>query len=147
MTLDAPILALDLGRARTGVARMHPIARLPEPLSPIDMSDAFVTDVTRLVAEHDCAVCVVGIPMGLQGVATEQSAWCEQQADMLRASLAVPVFTVPEDGTTKEAERIARTMTGSSTSGHTSIDSIAAGIIAQDFMEQVVAGKVKGLDV
>lgn len=135
ITLGGDIIGLDLGRARTGVARMHTTARLPEPLALIDMkTDSYIDKVQARVDEHQAQAVVVGYPRGLDGQATEQTAWVDEQITLLRDKISVPVFVIDEAGTTKAAEDTA--------AAADSVDSVAAGIILEDFASEVQRGRI-----
>ena len=73
------ILALDVGDVRLGVARCNRIARLPEPLQIIDVTD---TDaLTAILDERAPSLVLVGMPRNMSGKLTPQSAkirdWAE----------------------------------------------------------------------
>mgnify|MGYP006375151227 FL=1 len=73
--LDSDILGLDLGLKRTGVARINLIAKIAEPLSAIQMDNTdLVSKVQELITEHNACAVVVGLPRGLDGQETEQTA-------------------------------------------------------------------------
>ena len=118
------------------MARLHSVAKIAEPLEPIAMPQRELVDaVIALIEEYNAVAVVVGMPRGLEGQETEQTAWVQAQVKELETALQVPVFYTDEAGTTKEAERKA----GESQS----VDSVAAGIIVEDFARQVELGKVE----
>lgn len=139
INLSGDMLGLDLGMSRTGVARINVVARIPEPLQPIVMTELFCEQVHQLVKDLDVSVLVVGMPRGLDGQETEQTKWAESMLAQLEDIVGVPVFSVDEAGTTIAAE--ARAVVGQS------IDSVAAGIIAEDFLNEVLLGRVEDVNV
>ncbi len=132
--LEGDVLGLDLGKKRTGVARISTFAGIAEPLEEVQMSDAFVQTVAALVEAHDASAVVIGVPRGLDGQDTEQSMWSREQARLLREALTVPVYQIDEAGTTKEAEQRAKP--------GQSVDSVAAGIMLEDFVQELIRGNV-----
>ena len=132
MHIQNDVIALDLGKKRTGVARIHPKARIAESLDYIEMTDLFVQHVQDVVDAHKADAVVIGMPRGLDGQTTDQTRWADQMLSDLKNALSVPVFAIDEAGTTKAAE--ARMSRGES------IDSVAAGIIAEDFIAEVAKG-------
>lgn len=134
-TINGEILGLDLGKKRTGVARMHTNARISEALDAIDMANASLSEVvTELIATHDAVAVVVGMPRGLDGQETEQTDWVREQLEQLKSTISVPVFDIDEAGTTKAAEKRAR--------NNESVDSVAAGILLEDFVNEVERGNI-----
>jgi putative holliday junction resolvase len=133
ITLDGDIIGLDLGTVRTGVARINTIAKIAEPLTPITMSNIFVDDVKNLVSNTDARAVVVGLPRGLDGQITDQTLWAKEIFMDLKRALEVPVFAIDEAATTKQAEQRAN--------AGQSVDSVAAGVFLEDFVQQVGRGE------
>jgi putative Holliday junction resolvase len=138
--LSSDILGLDLGLKRTGVARINLIAKIAEPLQPIQMdSTNLISEVQKLIAEHNACAVVVGLPRGLNGQETEQTAWAMKITAELEDALEEPVFSIDEALTTKFAED--RANTGES------VDSVAAGILLEDFVGEVLAGRIENVSI
>ena len=138
--LDSDILGLDLGLKRTGVARINLIAKIAEPLSAIQMDNTdLVSKVQELITEHNACAVVVGLPRGLDGQETEQTAWAIKITSELENALKEPVFSIDEALTTKFAED--RANLGES------IDSVAAGILLEDFVGEVLAGRIENVSI
>lgn len=135
--IDGDLLGLDVGDRRTGVARMHAIARISEPLPPIviESAELLAEKVAELIHEYSPSVVVVGLPRGLDGQDTEQTKKIEKFVKQLENIVSdTQVFMVDEAGTTKEAEQRAR--------NNQSIDSVAACIILETFAEEVQRGRI-----
>jgi putative Holliday junction resolvase len=135
--LFGDILALDLGEARTGVARLHTVARIAEPLNPILHKDVKLVDgLKQYILDLEPVAIVVGLPRGLDGQETQQTRWAwsmiEQLNDVAKRH-DLPIFTVDEAASTIEAER--RIESGQS------LDSVAAGVIAETWATELAAGK------
>lgn len=126
--LEGTILGLDVGSRRIGLARINAFAKLSEPLPEIDLerSEAFET-IKQVISQHTASAVVVGLPRGLEGQETEQTAYCRKFAEDLAENINLPVFLIDEAGTTKEAELRAK-------NSSESVDSIAASIILEDFV-------------
>lgn len=132
--LQGDLLGLDLGQRRTGVARLSTVARLAEPLPVITMDEHFITNVANIATEYGAVAVVAGLPRGLDGQETEQTAWARKLTEELKNGLELPIFLLDEAVTTKQAEL--RAQAGQD------IDSVAAGIILEDFAAEVVRGRV-----
>ena len=101
------VLALDYGRARTGVAVSDPTGTIARPLCVIERagSDDGLARLARLIAEEAAERVVVGLPLTLQGARGEQARETEAFVEALRARTDVPVDTFDERFTTDLAER------------------------------------------
>ena len=87
------VLALDFGRARTGVAISDPTGELARPLETVDRAatDAGLDRLAAIVAEEQAEKVVVGLPLTLKGEHGEQAQETERFVVALRARLEVPV--------------------------------------------------------
>ena len=101
------VLALDYGRARTGVAVSDPTGMLARPLTVIERvdSDGGMARLEALVADEEVERIVVGMPLTLRGDQGEQARATKRFVDTLRAVTAVPVETLDERFTTDLAQR------------------------------------------
>jgi putative Holliday junction resolvase len=100
------VVALDFGRARTGVAVSDPTGELARPVTVVERaaSPAGLARVAELVAEHDAKLVVVGLPLTLKGERGEQARETERFVDALRSQLPVPVELFDERFTSTLAE-------------------------------------------
>ena len=103
------VLALDFGRARTGVAVSDPTGTVARPLGVVERaaSEAGLARLAELVREEEAEHVVVGLPLTLRGERGEQARETEAFVEALRAAVDVPVETFDERFTTTLAERAA----------------------------------------
>jgi putative Holliday junction resolvase len=96
------VVALDYGAARTGVAVSDATGTLARPVGVVRSaaSEAGLARVAELVAEHEAALVVVGMPLTLRAEHGEQARETERFVGALRDVLAVPVETFDERFTT-----------------------------------------------
>jgi putative holliday junction resolvase len=101
------VLALDYGRARTGVAVSDPTGTVARPLGVVERaaSEDGLDRIVQLVAENDVGCVVVGMPLTLRGERGEQAQETERFVQALGARSAVPVVTFDERFTTDLAEQ------------------------------------------
>jgi putative Holliday junction resolvase len=102
------VLALDYGRARTGVAVSDPTGTIARPLCVIERAagDDGLARLVSLIAEQAAERVVVGLPLTLQGARGAQARETEEFVRALRARTDVPVDTFDERFTTDLAERM-----------------------------------------
>ncbi len=100
------VLALDFGRARTGVAVSDPTGTLARPLSVVERActEDGLRQIADLVTEHEPQEIVVGLPLTLSGERGEQAKETEEFVARLRVHVAVPVTTFDERFTTNLAQ-------------------------------------------
>ena len=97
------VLALDYGRARTGVAVSDPTGTIARPLGVVEGAD--ITRIVELINEHGVERIVVGMPLTLSGIRGEQARETETFIDKLAAATTVPVVHFDERFTTDLAEQ------------------------------------------
>jgi putative Holliday junction resolvase len=126
------VLALDFGKKRTGVAMTDPTGLIVTPMEPVlgaNSSDGLAS-IAALVASHDVTRIVVGLPVGLRGDETRQTAQCRSFAARLAQHVDVPVELHDERFTSRLADR-----TVAETGSVASRDSLAASHLLQSWME------------
>jgi putative Holliday junction resolvase len=87
------ILALDYGRARTGVAVSDPTGTIARPLEVVEQasSNAGLARLAELVREQEAERIVVGLPLTLRGEHGAQADETDRFVRALEAELDIPV--------------------------------------------------------
>jgi putative pre-16S rRNA nuclease len=103
------VLALDYGRARTGVAVSDPTGTIARPLCVIEAADSGdgLARLATLIGEEGVERVVVGLPLTLRGEHGEQAQETERFIEALNDVTDVPVVTFDERFTTALAEQTA----------------------------------------
>jgi putative Holliday junction resolvase len=101
------VLALDFGRARTGVAVSDPTGTIARPLCVVEgaASGDGLARLAALIGEHEVERVVVGLPLTLRGERGEQALETERFVQALGEVIGVPVVTFDERFTTDLAEQ------------------------------------------
>jgi putative Holliday junction resolvase len=101
------VLALDYGRARTGVAVSDPSGVIARPLCVVERAGSGdgLARIASLIGEHEVERVVVGLPLTLRGERGEQARETEVFVEALADVTAVPVVTFDERFTTDLAEQ------------------------------------------
>jgi putative holliday junction resolvase len=101
------VLALDYGRARTGVAVSDPTGHVARPLCVVERAatEAGIARVVQLVRDEGAERVVVGLPLTLAGEHGEQAQETERFVEALRSALEVPVESFDERFTTELADQ------------------------------------------
>jgi putative Holliday junction resolvase len=103
------VLALDYGRARTGVAVSDPTGTIARPIGIVERagSERGLAELAALVRKYQVERVVVGMPLTLRGEHGEQARETELFMEALAGAVGVPVVTFDERFTTDLAEQMA----------------------------------------
>ena len=101
------VLALDFGRARTGVAVSDPTGTVARPLCVVESAATGdgLARLASLIGEEQAERVVVGMPLTLRGERGEQATETERFVEALTDVISVPVVTYDERFTTDLAEQ------------------------------------------
>ncbi len=134
------ILAIDYGRKRLGLAKSDQENVLASPLPPFTRCRTLRDDVRALQTlahEHGISRIVVGIPLNMDGTAGEMAQEARAFGTRLAASLQLPVDWADERRTTAEANRAMIEGNLSRKRRKKHIDSLAAVLILQRYLDEV----------
>jgi putative holliday junction resolvase len=128
------VLALDYGRARTGVAVSDPTGQVARPLGVIERAStpAGIAALADLVRAEGAERVVVGLPLTMKGERGEQAAETERFVAELRTAVDVPVESFDERFTTDLAEQ---------TTGKAPRDAQAAAHLLSSYLTRSARGR------
>lgn len=137
------LIALDVGEKRIGVAKADTSVKIAIPIEMIPVDGTENAAISRLCKIQNIDVIVVGMPRNLQGQLTQQSEYVKNFVKNLNKTLlldkpnnkTVKIFFQDESLTSVEAKQNLKFKHPNKTSGE--IDSEAAAIILQDFLENL----------
>jgi putative holliday junction resolvase len=132
-----PILGIDYGRARIGVAISDEVGLLAHPLETISSGADAVKRISEIVRDRKIDTIVVGMPKTLKGehglAAEEVSAFVEK----LRSTVTARVVTWDERLSTAEAQRALREAGKNTRQSRRYVDQVAAQIILQGYLDSL----------
>lgn len=131
---QASVLALDVGEQRIGVAKANLIARIAAPLKTLQNSEHIYEEIKQLVAAEQARAVCVGLPRGLNGQHTHQTAAVEAFVRELKNALDIPVYLQDEAVTSRQAEAELQARGKPYAKGD--IDALAATYILEDFLRE-----------
>ena len=134
-----PILALDFGRARIGVAISDELQLLAHPVETILANERATSRVVQLVRERNVEHVVVGIPKRMNGQIGTAATEALEFVEKLRAVLPCPVVTWDERLTTVAAHRALRDAGKKTRHTRGYVDQVAAQIILQSYLDSRAA--------
>ena len=99
------VIALDYGRARTGVAISDPTGTLARPLGVVERvrTPAGMDELIRVIDDTEAELIVVGLPLTLAGETGAQASETLDFVRELRERCGMPVETEDERFTTSLA--------------------------------------------
>ena len=99
------VIALDYGRARTGVAISDPTGTLARPLGVVErvLTPAGMDELIRVIDDTEAELIVVGLPLTLAGETGAQASETLDFVRELRERCGMPVETEDERFTTSLA--------------------------------------------
>ena len=110
MTSRGPVLALDYGSRRIGMAISDPEGEFAFPAGVLDRRGLAqdLAALTEVVREREVTRVVVGLPMHLDGRKGPEAEAASRFAAAVGEATALPVDLLDERWTTREAERALR---------------------------------------
>jgi putative pre-16S rRNA nuclease len=131
-----PILAVDLGRARIGVAISDELQLLAHPLETIPTDEQATPRLAQIIREKKVDHVVVGIPRQMNGQIGAAATEALRFVEKLRAILPCPVVTWDERLTTVAAHRALRDAGKKTRDTRAYVDQVAAQMILQGYLDR-----------
>ncbi len=133
----APIVALDLGAKRVGVAVSDALSISITRLEALARTNwkQMLRDVIDLLRRFDAQTIVIGLPLRLDGSAGDSALAVRRLAENFARSLAVPVYLQDERLSSAAAEENLRAEGRRPDEVSALVDSEAAAIILRDFLQ------------
>ncbi len=131
-----PILAIDFGRVRIGVAISDELQLLAHPLETIAANQRSIARVAEIVRERKVDHVVLGIPRQLSGKIGSAATETLQFAEKLRAILPCSVVAWDERLTTVAAHRALREAGKKTRATRHYVDQVAAQMILQGYLDR-----------
>ena len=131
------IMAVDLGKARTGLAICDESELLASPVAviPFYNIEKLLTEIAQQAKAQNAAMLVVGLPLNMDGSAGESAQNALAFADRLREVTGLPVEMKDERGTTVSAHNYLNTTDTRGKKRKAVVDAVAATIILQDYLD------------
>lgn len=132
--MPSNVLALDVGEKRVGAALARSEVRVPVTLKTLDRQAAdFWQQLSAVMQEHGVEQVVLGLPRGLEGQETAQTAYVRGFAREFSSRFHQPIHYQDEALTSVQSENIL----GASGKPYQKdeVDALAASLILSDYLE------------
>lgn len=137
MTSSLNLISLDVGEKRIGVAKGDTGVRLAFPLITVDVDGSEVDKIKKIVSDEKARILVIGYPRNQSGEKTKQTEFVEEFVQKLK-EIDIKIVFQDESLTSVIAEQ--RLIAHKRSYTKADIDSMAASIILQDYIEFNYAG-------
>jgi putative Holliday junction resolvase len=127
-------LALDVGDKRIGAAMTNSIARLPQPLTTLNVDENIMNQISDLIKANQIRELIIGLPRGLNGQETEQTKKIRKFNDEISSILNIPTFLIDEAGTSVQAKE--ELDSRKKAYSKSDVDSLAASYILEDYLNE-----------
>lgn len=137
MTTSGPVVGLDLGDARIGVAISDPERRVAVPVGTVHVGrpPGELLAIAELVRERGASLIVVGLPLSLRGEHGARAGHADAFVDALGGVVEVPVELQDERLSTVEAERALAAAGTRGRGRRRVVDASAATVILQAWLD------------
>ncbi|MEQ6898495.1 Holliday junction resolvase RuvX [Microbacterium sp. KR10-403] len=128
-------LAVDVGKARVGVARSDPDGLLAVPVETVPRKGEPIARITALADEYEAIEIIVGLPLNLHGQDTPSTTDAREFAARLAAASTAPVRMIDERLSTVSAHNALRDSGRSQRSSRSMVDQVAAVVFLQHALD------------
>ena len=130
------ILAIDLGKARTGLALCDPNETLAFPAGVIAEyhRDKLLEKILLAAREHHAQLLVMGLPRNMDGSEGESARQAREFGEKLREASGLPLDFCDERGTTITAHNFLNDTNTRGKKRKAAVDAVAATIILENYL-------------
>ena len=129
-------MAVDYGKARTGIAVCDKSEMLASPVCTINEynKNILVKKICEIALERKCEIIVVGLPRNMDGTEGESAENARQLAGLIEEQTGIKTIMYDERCTTITAHNFLNDVNAHGKKRKNIVDTLAATIILQDFM-------------
>ena len=135
-------LGIDHGSKRIGLAISDPGGTVALPAGTLESRglERDIAAIRRVVEARQVERIVVGLPIHMDGRRGRQAEVVQEFAERLAEALGLPVDTLDERWTTREAERALAATGRKGKKKRAVIDSVAAALLLRTYLEREGGG-------
>lgn len=131
-----PVLGIDFGRSRIGVAISDELRLLAHPLETIPAGKNTAKRIAEIVRERKIDHVVVGLPRNMDGTFGAAASEAQKFVQELRALIPCEITTWDERLTTVAAHRALREAGKKTRATRGYVDQVAAQMILQGYLDR-----------
>ena len=132
------ILGIDYGNRRIGLAISDPLNIFAKPFHTIDknIKPKFLNEIYEVIENMNIEKVVVGLPLNMKGIDSEQTKIVRKFVQILKKKINIPIVFQDERLSSKSAKEYLIMQNISPSKNKKSVDSVAASIILQEFLDK-----------
>lgn len=131
-----PVLGIDFGRVRIGLAISDELRLLAHPLKTIPAGKDSISKIAEIVRDRKIDKVVVGVPRHMSGDVGASAKAALEFVNKLRGQLSCAVETWDERLTTVAAQRALRDAGKKAGNTRQIVDQVAAQMILQGYLDR-----------
>ncbi len=133
------IIALDIGRKRTGIAVSDAGGKVASPVKVLDSSEVFANgrNFKRVLEDYEPERIVVGLPLSMDGQENDHAAWVREQAAKIGGFTGVSIDFADERLSSAEAKRIMHEEGMTERDMRGKLDMVAASVFLQSYLDSM----------
>lgn len=131
------ILGIDYGDRRVGVALSDPLKMIASPLDTlvIQTEKEFLAELEEIIKNHDVEAIVLGLPIGMSGNETKQTAHVKSFSEKL-IPFGLPIHFEDERLSSVSAKKSLHMKNIKTGHAKGLVDKVAASILLQQFLDK-----------
>lgn len=133
------IIAIDLGKARTGISICDKTMFLASPLCVIEEwnKERLAEKIAQIVQDEKAELIIMGLPRNMDGTEGESALGAREFADKLSKLVDVPVKMQDERCTTMIAHKYLNDTNVRGKKRKKTVDAVAATVILQSYLDSL----------
>lgn len=135
MTEPGPVIGIDYGTRRIGVAASDPRRMTAFPVAVVEVGEDMWDQLGEIIAARGATLVVVGLPVGLSGVEGRSAQAARHLGTELADRTGLPVEYADERFTTRSAEQLLVTSNVKRRKRRSVVDSMAASVMLQNYLD------------
>jgi len=138
MSVSGPVLALDFGTVRIGMAVSDEAGEFAFPMGVLRSRgrERDLAALCEVIAERSVRRVVVGLPVHMDGRRGDTAIAAEKFANAIAESTGLPVEMLDERWTTREAERALRDSGRNRKQRRELVDATAAALLLRTWLDR-----------
>lgn len=136
---NAPLISIDYGSKKIGIAISNQERNIAMPLNIITEANkkAIIASLLEKIEQYKSCGIVIGLPINMSGMQTEQSAIVIKFAEELTKSINLPIYLQDERLTTKAANNFLKSFGIKRKERNNNDDAVAASMILETVLNSI----------
>ncbi|MCZ6886452.1 MAG: Holliday junction resolvase RuvX [Rickettsia endosymbiont of Ixodes persulcatus] len=139
LILNAPLIAIDYGSKKLGMAMSNGEWSIAMPLNTITEVNkkAVITSLLNIIEKYKICGVVIGLPIDMSGVVTQQTNIVMKFVEELAKSTNLPIYLQDERLTTKAANNFLKSFGVKRKDRNNNDDVVAASMILETVLDSI----------